>query len=75
MKISAKDIIKPVLIFGLATIYFFYKYATNTKGLIINGIFKLNVGQANIFYITMGVLSICSLIICCVTPFLINRKV
>lgn len=70
MKIKVKDIIKVLILFIGSGIYFFYRSANNTKGLIINSIFKLNVEQANMFYFALGCLSILVLVLCAIAVYL-----
>lgn len=54
--------------------HFFYEYAHNTQGLVINHIFKLNVGQANTFYFVMGCLSCLLLAAFAVSAYLIYKQ-
>lgn len=54
MKIKLKDIITVLIMFMGSAVYFFFKSAKNTRGLIINSIFELNADQASTFYFVMG---------------------
>jgi hypothetical protein len=53
---SAKMIL-PALLFGCAAAFFFHEACTNDRGLIINGLIRLNVRQGTIFYYVMAGLS------------------
>lgn len=70
MKIKLKDIIKVLVLFIGSGIYFFFKSANNSKGLIINSIFTLNVEQANTFYFVLGCMCILVLVLCAVAVYL-----
>lgn len=74
VKIKLKNIIVVLILFIGSGGYFFFKSETNTKGLIINGIFKLNIGQANIFYFVLGCLCILVLALCGVAVYLQNKR-
>jgi hypothetical protein len=47
----------PMLMFGACAAFFFREALTNDRGLIINGIFRMDAGQGTIFYYVMAGLS------------------
>jgi hypothetical protein len=75
VKIGLKNIIKVLILFGGSSFYFFFKAGHNTKGLIIDSIFRLNIGQANTFYFVMGCLCIFILALCGYAVYLQNKRV
>lgn len=73
VKITLKNIITVLIMFMGSSIYFFFKSANNTKGLIIDRIFKLNVGEANNFYFVMGCIGILLLTLYLTVAYLQNK--
>lgn len=74
MRIGLKNIILVLILSVGGGSYFFLKSANNTRGLIINHIFKLNVNQANVFYFVMGCLCIFVLILSGIAVYIQNKR-
>jgi hypothetical protein len=74
MKIELKNIILTLVLFIGSGLYFFFKSANNTNGLIINHLFYLNTAQAKTFYFVMGCLCIGILLLCGVAVHLQKKR-
>lgn len=74
MKIGFGNFVIVLIMFLGSALYFFYKSASNAKGLIINHMFTLSISQASTFYFVIGCLCILLLLLCVMALYKYKKR-